>query len=532
MHLPFTLGTQFADQNFQSCTSRRSRRTGSTVFLFLLLVWIVQCRAIAQPLVPGNSYGLAFETIDYPGSNQTYVFGFNLGRTVLVYNNSDGRNYLKNGSVFDPIIYPAGFGFASANGINDSTQVVGQYLSNGLTHGFLKTGATFTSIDYPGALSTSAQSVNNNGQILGNFTDSQGAHGFVKDGAAFSSFDYPSAVGNSFAAAINDKGQIVGSYSLGLVGPHGFLKDGSAFQSFDYPWAVSTNPRAINNNGQIAGNYIDASGRRHGFVKEGSTCLSIDIPGASETDVNAINNGQIAGSYFVGTFPSAAVHGFVATIIPGAYAQYAVPCASSGSLRPGDLSGLSITDYELVSQQQVTPTQRSLTYHASLLNTGGPLASVTATVISLNPFSVRVVPGQDTLTFFSVPANSKTASIKTFTVLVNNTQPFDFSSLSWTFQASTASPIANAGPDQIVPVGSTVSLDGTSSTNPSGIGTLTYSWVFTSRPPGSVTRLLGASSPTPTFVTTAPGGYVIKLTVSNGLSSSSASVTVTATPAF
>ena len=111
------------------------------------------------------------------------------------------------------------------------------------------------------------------------------------------------------------------------------------------------------------------------------------------------------------------------------------------------MSSLSITDYEFVSQQQVTPTQRSVTYHATLLNTGGPLASVTATVDSLNPFSVRIVPGQDTLTFFSILANSKTTSIGTFTVLINNMQPFDFSSLHWTFKNSTAGPVANAGPD-------------------------------------------------------------------------------------
>ena len=290
---------------------------------------------MAQRLVSFTSYALAFESIDYPGAAQTYAFGLNTSGTVLIYSNFDGKNFLKRGNVFEPIIYPAGFSFASANAINDSTQLVGQYLGNGITHGFRKTGDLFTSVDYPGALSSYAQDVNNKPQVLGNFSDAQGAHGFVKDGSTFTSVDFPSAVGSSFAAGINDKGQIVGSFAMTAAAQHGFLKDGLGFQSFDYPGAISTIPKAINNDGQIAGNYTDPSGRRHGFVKDGSSCLGIDIPGASETDVNAINNnGQIAGTYFVGSFPSFAVHGFVGTIVPGAYTVYSVPCGSSAVLRP------------------------------------------------------------------------------------------------------------------------------------------------------------------------------------------------------
>jgi hypothetical protein len=321
----------------------------------------------------------------------------------------------------------------------------------------------------------------------------------------------------------------VGAYAV-VGGRHGFLKDGSAFQSFDYPGAASTNPTAIDNDGQIAGYYVDVSGLRHGFVKDGANCLSVDVPGATETVAYAINNnGQIAGTYFVGSFPSYAVHAFVAMLSVGAPGQYTVPCTSSAILQTGDVSSLSITDYQLVSQQQATSTQASATYHATLLNTGGPLASVTATATTLNPFSVRVAPGQDSLTFFSVPANSKTSSVNTFTILINSAQPFDFSSLHWTFQTSTAPPVANPGPNQSVTVGSTVTLDASGSTNPSGIGTLTYSWVLTSRPAGSITRLVSANSVMPSFVVSAPGNYVVTLTVSNGVSSSSASVTITAT---
>jgi hypothetical protein len=71
-------------------------------------------------------------------------------------------------------------------------------------------------------------------------------------------------------------------------------------------------------------------------------------------------------------------------------------------------------------------------------------------------------------------------------------------------------------------------LDGSGSMNPSGVGTLTYNWVFTSRPPGTATRLVYTTSVNTMFVADVPGTYVLTLTVSNGVGSGSASVTVTA----
>ena len=58
-------------------------------------------------------------------------------------------------------------------------------------------------------------------------------------------------------------------------------------------------------------------------------------------------------------------------------------------------------------------------------------------------------------------------------------------------------PVANAGPDRIVIMGSTVSLDGTGSTDPDGDTPLTYQWAA----PQGIT-LDDATSATPSF--TAP----------------------------
>src|SRR5581483_1822226 len=146
--------------------------------------------------------------------------------------------------------------------------------------------------------------------------------------------------------------------------------------------------------------------------------------------------------------------------------------------------GLSITNYQFVSQTPATRTLWNVTYRADLVNTGGPLGSVTATLSSL-PFGVRSVPGQDVLNFAPVAGNSHTTSSNTFTILVDRTLAFDFGQFVWTFTSTPAGPVANAGPNRTVAIGTTVVLDGSGSTNPSGVGTLSYAWQFTSRPPGS-----------------------------------------------
>ena len=87
-------------------------------------------------------------------------------------------------------------------------------------------------------------------------------------------------------------------------------------------------------------------------------------------------------------------------------------------------------------------------------------------------------------------------------------------------------PVANAGPDQTAPVGASVVLNGSGSTDANG-DALTYAWSFTSRPPGSTASLSDTGAVTPGFTIDKPGAYVIQLVVNDGLADSVAdSVTV------
>lgn len=80
-------------------------------------------------------------------------------------------------------------------------------------------------------------------------------------------------------------------------------------------------------------------------------------------------------------------------------------------------------------------------------------------------------------------------------------------------------PTANAGSDQLVVLGTTVTLNGSGS-DPDG-DSLTFSWTFASMPAGSGASLNGAQSQTPTFVPNVPGPYVVALTVSDALGAGS-----------
>jgi hypothetical protein len=96
-----------------------------------------------------------------------------------------------------------------------------------------------------------------------------------------------------------------------------------------------------------------------------------------------------------------------------------------------------------------------------------------------------------------------------------------------TIDTSNVPPVANAGPDQVVPAGSVVVLDGSASSDADG-QPLTYAWSFTSRPSGSTAALSNANSISPAFVADRSGTYVVQLIVSD-LTTSSVPDTVTIT---
>src|SRR5215469_7756305 len=75
--------------------------------------------------------------------------------------------------------------------INPRGDIVGSYSSpDGKTHGFLLSQGVYTSIDFPGANSTSANGINSEGEIVGQYFDAAGKeHGFLLSADSFTPFD-------------------------------------------------------------------------------------------------------------------------------------------------------------------------------------------------------------------------------------------------------------------------------------------------------------------------------------------------------
>ncbi len=77
-----------------------------------------------------------------------------------------------------------------------------------------------------------------------------------------------------------------------------------------------------------------------------------------------------------------------------------------------------------------------------------------------------------------------------------------------------SAPRANAGPDRTVPVQTTVTLDGTASSDPDG-DALTFRWSLLTKPAASQATLANAAGVAPTILIDAPGDYIVQLIVND-----------------
>jgi uncharacterized membrane protein len=204
---------------------------------------------------------------------------------------------------------------------------------------------TFTTIDAPGASYTSASGINDARQTVGTFLDpSSLSHGFLLSGGTFTTIDVPSPFCSgpcppfeTEAGGINTAGQIVGAFDLGywIFGyyfMHGFLRSGGKYTTIDVPGAFATQPSGVNDSGQVVGTFVDPpylsedwvsiSGASHGFLLSRGAFTTIEPDGAFESGASGVNEArQIVGwfSDVVGTHGFLLAHGTFTTIdVPGA----------------------------------------------------------------------------------------------------------------------------------------------------------------------------------------------------------------------
>jgi probable HAF family extracellular repeat protein len=322
---------------------------------------------------------------------------------------------------------------ASANGINDLGQVVGNYYTAGSgATGFLYSNGTVTSLFDPNTTADGpppnigediARGINNLGQVVGFYTTGNVENGFLYSNGTYTTLDDPASTQNTIPMAINDSGQVVGFIENSDGSRDAFLYSGGTWTPLAEQLGTNGNAVGITNSGEIVGTYVDSNHLTHGFIYENGVYTTFDYPGATQTIISGINNnGQISGGYD----DASGSHAFLATPDADNGPEPPTPTAPSSLTVPaGGSTPMGIT---------VSPTDSDDTVSVTI--SGVPLfESITAP--SGDTVTSQLVHGGgkgDTLTFtISAPVgqsisgltlNSSFAGkghpVNTFTVTASN----------------------------------------------------------------------------------------------------------------
>ena len=152
-----------------------------------------------------------FTQLNIPFESQ--VFGISNSGDIVGVNYADSNNryaFLYQDGVLTTLpIAPGATGFPRVSGVNNAGQIVG---SDSLHGAFVFSSGVFTSIRFPGAISTGVQAINDSGEIVGSYTDAQNIHGFSYRDGVYTTIDYKPEVGQgTLALSVSDNGEILGT---------------------------------------------------------------------------------------------------------------------------------------------------------------------------------------------------------------------------------------------------------------------------------------------------------------------------------
>ncbi len=180
-----------------------------------------------------------------------------------------GQAFLLRGSFRTDFTATPAAQFTTA-GLNDRGDLAGTYSEDG------KTTYAFTIIDgveqtftAPGADVTDTQAfkLNSRDAVVGWYRNASGSHGYLREGTSFTTIDVPGAH-LTRAFGINNRDQVTGYFQTARGAlPTGFIwQRGRVTILPQAPGATGTAPQGINDRGQLAGYYQAPDGTFHGFI--------------------------------------------------------------------------------------------------------------------------------------------------------------------------------------------------------------------------------------------------------------------------
>jgi probable HAF family extracellular repeat protein len=270
---------------------RLSAASGCVAILFSLAS---TQQAAAQPYTITQSYTITL--IQYP-QHRTHIFGLNNRGQAVGTNDPDGLVY--DAGTLYTLSYPGAIQ-TELLAINDRGDIVGHAQVGNPWVNFLYAHGSFTTLNLPATFTPAA--INNRGEIVGTYGDSsQVPHGFIYADGIIQTIDVPDSTG-TWVVGINDRGEMVGMFRTDQ-GSSAFVYSGRTFTPISLPGT----PEGINNQGQIValnyvqdgtfviGAFVYYQGSYNWFVvPDGVFCDRGFIQG--ETFPKAINDrGEVAG---------------------------------------------------------------------------------------------------------------------------------------------------------------------------------------------------------------------------------------------